>query len=191
MDHYQCYRVYTNTTKAERTIDTVEFFPQQTPAPFASPTDVAQQAAKDIIDVLRHPKPSTPFAHVGYDQKVALQQLADIFQPYAMTPTTNPVTLPRVPIPTTDSRPRVLEPPPPRETSIVLASPTPTTTPPHPYPTRHVISQLQEQANLVQVLQIAKQQRWPDAIIKPTTFDFQHWAHAIIDPDTGAAMEYR
>jgi hypothetical protein len=110
----------------------VEFFPQQTPVPFVSPTDVAQQAGKDIISVLRHPKPSTPFAHhVGYDQKVALQQLADIFQPYATKPTANPVTLPRVPIPTADSLPRVIEPTPPQETSIVLVSPTPTTTPPH------------------------------------------------------------
>jgi hypothetical protein len=191
MDHYRCYRVYTNATKAERIIDTVEFFPQQTPVPFISPTDIAQQAAKDIINVLRNQKPSTPFAHVGYNQKVALQQLADIFQPYATTPPANPVTLPRVPIPTTDSLPRVVPPTPPQETSIILETPTPTTTPPHRYPTRHVISQSQEQANLVQVLHVAEQQQWPDTIIKPTTFNFQHWAHAIIDPDTGAAMEYR
>jgi hypothetical protein len=85
----------------------------------------------------------------------------------------------------------VIVPTPPKETNIALASPTPPTTPQHRYPTRHGISQSQEQANLTQVLEVAHQQQWPDTHIKPTTFNFQHWAHAIIDPDTGAAMEFR
>jgi hypothetical protein len=91
-------------------------------------------------------------------------------------------------MPTADNLPRVLVPTRPQETSIVLTSPTQPTMSQHPYPTRHIISQSQEQANLTQVLEVANQQQWPDTHIKPTTFNFQHWAHAIIDPDTGAAM---
>jgi hypothetical protein len=192
MDHYRSYRMYTKATKAERIIDTVEFFPQHTPVLFVSPTNVAQQAAKDIIQVLRNPKPSTPFAHVGHNQKVALQQLANIFQPYTTKPNNYPVTLPRVPSPMAVSLPRVIIATPPQATNIILVESMPhTTTPTHRYPTRHIISQSQEQDNLVQVLQVAEQQQWPNTVIKPTTFNFQHWAHAIIDPDTGAAMEYQ
>ncbi len=48
LEHYRCYRVFTNKTKAEQTIDTVEFFPQHTKVPYQLPTDVAIKAVKEL-----------------------------------------------------------------------------------------------------------------------------------------------
>jgi hypothetical protein len=78
-DHYRCYRVFTNKTKAERIIDTIECFPQHTKNPYATPTQVVEKAAHDIIQVLKNPTPSTAFAHVGHSQHEAIKALANIF----------------------------------------------------------------------------------------------------------------
>jgi hypothetical protein len=65
-DHYRCYRVFTNKTKAERIIDTIECFPQHTTVPY-------------IIQALKNPTPSTAFTHVSSNQHEAIKALADIF----------------------------------------------------------------------------------------------------------------
>jgi hypothetical protein len=73
-DHYRCYRVYVNKTRAKRITDTVELFPQEIDMPFPTPTEIAIEAAKALIHTLNDPIPSMPFAHQ--------QTIKDIFKPY-------------------------------------------------------------------------------------------------------------
>jgi hypothetical protein len=81
-DHYRCYRVYVNKTRAERITDNVEFFPQEIEMPFPTPTEIAIEAAKALIHTLNDPIPSMPFAHQPYNRKQAIQTIADILKPY-------------------------------------------------------------------------------------------------------------
>lgn len=155
LEHYRCYRVFANKTKAERTSDTVEFFPQHTPVPYRTPTDVAIHATQDLIQVLQNPSPSTPFAHVGHDRLKAIQTIADIFQTHLRQ---NPHGPPRVAKSDTVSPPRVAK---------------------HRYPTRD----RNRMAPTNYGINHAEQHTIDTSI--------RHWANAIIDPDTGASMEYR
>ncbi len=166
LDHYRCYRVFAVKTKAERITDTAEFFPKHTPVPYPTPTDVAVQATETLIRVLQNPIPSTKFAHIGHDQLTAIQTIADIFQRHAS---------PRVP--TKDTNQRKGSPTRPNTLPRVLPTTAPRKTI-HRYPTRHIISQTQDEMNLIHQCEE----------ILPT---IHHWANAIIDPDTGASMEYR
>jgi hypothetical protein len=75
-DHYRCYRVYVNRTRAERITDTVEFFPQEIEMPFPTPTEVAIEAAKALIHTLNDPIPTMPFAHQQYDRKTLRESRA-------------------------------------------------------------------------------------------------------------------
>ena len=156
LDHYRCYRVFTNKTKAERTTDTVEFFPQQTPVPYLSPTDVAIKATRELIQVLKNPIPSTPFAHITHNRHQTIQTIADIFQKHLSHSSQGS---PRVAIPTQpDTSPRVTK---------------------HRYPTRSQVPPTRRTHTLQNV---------QTAVIDTP---IHHWANAIIDPDTGASMEYR
>ncbi len=191
MEHYRCYRVFVSKSKAERITDTVEFFPQRIPVPYRSPADVAVQAPQELVPPLQQKTPPTPFAHVGHDQLEAIQQLADIFRRHSAKP---PTTAPRVPItaPLPFSQARAITPPPAPRVNIIPATPAPsprvlfhapapaTPSAPHRYPTRHMISQTQDEvANAMFTMS-------PDHnLLGP------HFANAIIDPDTGASMEYR
>jgi hypothetical protein len=179
-DHYRCYRVFTNKTKAERIIDTIELFPEHTRVPYATPTQVVEKAAHDIIQALSNPMPSTAFAHISSNQHEAIKTLADIFNkhitPQPPTNTTAPVPRVETPLP---SLPRVPTPSKQQHT--------------HRYPTRNVISQTQdEQANLIMEL-VPDQNDIPitQTIVIDNISTVQHWANAIIDSDTGASMEYR
>jgi hypothetical protein len=78
-EHYRCYRVHVINTNTEGIGDTVEFFPQHIKIPTLSSADAAMQAASDLIYVLEHPMPATPF-DIGNVQVQAIQQLANIFQ---------------------------------------------------------------------------------------------------------------
>ena len=49
LEHYRCYRVFVNKSKAERVTDTIELFPQKVPMPYTTPTDVAIQATEEIL----------------------------------------------------------------------------------------------------------------------------------------------
>ena len=88
MEHYRCYQLFVNKTKAERITDTVEFFPEKVTMPYPTPTDIAIKAAHDLVSVLKQPTPSTPFAHIGHNQLQAIDQLADIFNQHRRKNTT-------------------------------------------------------------------------------------------------------
>lgn len=104
MHHYRCYRVYILSTNAERIADTIEFIHDKLPIPKTSSLDQARQAARDLVDILQHPQPNSPFLNFGQEQYNALQQLADMFKVSIEpdnTPTApqTPPTQPRVPLP--------------------------------------------------------------------------------------------
>jgi hypothetical protein len=157
--------VFINKTKAEQKTDTIEFLPQQVLMPYKTPTDVAIQASNQLIRVLQNHTPSTPFAHIGHDQLTAIQPIADIFQNHTTTKTH---TSPRVVKANNNTR-RTL----PRVPNMQVPIK-------HRYPTQQAKSLTQHKINTVEEL-----------ILPTPTPTIHHWANSIIDPDTGASMEYR
>jgi hypothetical protein len=78
--HYRCYQVYISETGAERTVDTLEWFPYHVPMPQTNSANKAAAAARrDLIHALQHPAPASPFAGLDPNQLSALQDLAQIF----------------------------------------------------------------------------------------------------------------
>jgi hypothetical protein len=195
--HYRCYRVFVNKTRAERISDTIEFFPQAIEMPFPASTEIAVKARKTLIRTLQNPMPSTPFAHQPSDRNTVIRAIADIFQPYT-TPglplnviKTEPVEPPTPPS-TTDNQPAITPPrvptPSPRRKSPRVPS---TPIEQHRYPQRHIIP-MDHSANLVTTMLLNHHDINVDLAFQPKiTTDTEHWACSIIDPDTGATMEYR
>jgi hypothetical protein len=72
--------VYITSTASERIVDTLEFFPYNSPMPQLSSTDRLIMAANDMTDALKHPHPDFPFNTVGEDAISALTTLAAIFK---------------------------------------------------------------------------------------------------------------
>ena len=114
MNHYRCYRVYANETRAERIADTLAWFPSETKMPSASSTDAAIAAANDLITALQNPHPASALSPLADNEHAALQQLAEIFR-NRTDPSTIPVPpgfepLPPVPDTTsnTATEPRVV-----------------------------------------------------------------------------------
>jgi hypothetical protein len=79
MQHYRCQNVYITETASERIVDTLDFFPHNSPMPQMSSTDRILMAAQDMTDALKHPHPDVPFATIGDDTISALATLAEIF----------------------------------------------------------------------------------------------------------------
>jgi hypothetical protein len=75
MNHYRCQNVYVTATASERIVDTLEFFPHNSPMPQMSSTDRILVAAQDITDALKHPHPDFPFATIGEDTIAALEKI--------------------------------------------------------------------------------------------------------------------
>ena len=114
MNHYRCYRVYANETRAERIADTLAWFPSEIKMPSASSTDAAIAAAHDLITALQNPHPASALSPLADNEHAALQQLAEIFR-NRTDPSTIPVPpgfepLPPVPDTTsnTATEPRVV-----------------------------------------------------------------------------------
>ena len=108
LEHYRCYRVFVNKSKAERVTDTLEFFPQKVPMLYATPTDVAIQATSEIIRLLQQPD-AIQVSKVGTQQIDDIKQLAAIFKKPRPDKVFTPVSSPRVPNKFTSSpSPRVL-----------------------------------------------------------------------------------
>ena len=59
--HYRNYRVYIPKTRGERTIDTIEFFPEHVQMPKTSSEDRLASATEDLIAILKKPHSPTPF----------------------------------------------------------------------------------------------------------------------------------
>jgi hypothetical protein len=72
-DHYRCYRVHINKTKADRIVDTVEFFPANVAMSRTASKDIATIAALELTHALLHPAPAAPFSIIGGAQLVALR----------------------------------------------------------------------------------------------------------------------
>jgi hypothetical protein len=80
MQNYRCHNVYIVSTPSKRKVDTLEFFPHNSPMSRLSSTDRLPMAANYMTDVLKHPHPDGPFAKIGDDTLTALSQLAAIFK---------------------------------------------------------------------------------------------------------------
>jgi hypothetical protein len=79
MTHYRCQNVYITATASERIVDTLDFFPHNSPMPQMSSTDRILMAAQYMTDALKHPHPDVTFATIGDDTISALATLAEIF----------------------------------------------------------------------------------------------------------------
>jgi hypothetical protein len=61
-------------------MDTLDFFPHNSPMPQNSSTDRLLMAAHDMTDALKHPHPGVPFSTIGDETITALTTLAAIFK---------------------------------------------------------------------------------------------------------------
>jgi hypothetical protein len=52
LEHYRCYTVYITNTRAERVVETVDFFPENFKLPFPSTQELAIKAATELTHVL-------------------------------------------------------------------------------------------------------------------------------------------
>ena len=131
--------------------------------PYMTPTDVAIQSTAEIIQLLQQPD-AIPISKVGTKQIDAIKQLAPIFKKPRPDKVSTPVSAPRVPNNVTAAR--VL-----RVLNKASSSQRVAAHQKHRYPTRQNMG-LPHQAN--------------SGINIP-----KYWANAIIDPISGASMEYR
>jgi hypothetical protein len=79
MHNYRCQNVYITATASERIVDTLEFFPHNSPMPQMSSTYRLLMAAQDMTDALKHPPPHVTFAAIRDDTISALATLVDFF----------------------------------------------------------------------------------------------------------------
>jgi hypothetical protein len=68
MHNYRCKRVYISATASERTVDTLEFPPHNSPMPQLSSTERLIMSANDMTNALKNPHPEVTFAQVGMTQ---------------------------------------------------------------------------------------------------------------------------
>jgi hypothetical protein len=80
MHHYRYKKVYITSTASERIVDTLEFFPHNSPMPQLSSTERVLMASQDMTDALKHPHPDVHFAIIGDETIMALTTLATIFK---------------------------------------------------------------------------------------------------------------
>jgi hypothetical protein len=175
MEHYCCYTIHNEKTNAERSLETVEFFPSKIPMPKLSSADAAIRAAKDLIHALQKPHPAAPFSQLGNPQMEALNELAGIFydalprveekKPHQAVPRVEKQSETR-PTPPGDQQ----QAPGGMRTRSKTQNSKPAT--PHPYFT-----------NLAETITLAK--------VRATTEDWIPMAAAVVDPTTGRTMEYK
>jgi hypothetical protein len=139
--------------------------------PKISSADAALFAAKELIHALENPAPASPLAPLGLAQLQALRQLATIFD--AAIKGRQTTRSPRVDNKTNATFPRL-------NTTETTGTP-----PPHRYPTRQ---QLASQHSAHHVATIDSTPLLHDHTPPPVP---PHYAHSVVDPETGTAMEYR
>ncbi len=60
LNHYRCHRVWIWTTRAERILDTLAWFPSKVSMPTASPVARIKASVLDLLAALSHPIPNSP-----------------------------------------------------------------------------------------------------------------------------------
>ena len=155
------------THKLSETQTPSNFPPQHTKIPSIAAIDAYTTAAQELVVALSNSKPNTPWEMVGNRQLAALRSLAHIFQ----YETSKHTAKSRVEA----SNPRVSNSLPPLRTQTRM--------PAHQYPTHSTHA-----ANLISVINHKNLQEVVPA--QPTGTNIQY-ANAIIDKDTGGALEYR
>ena len=79
MEHYRYNKAYATKTRVERVVDTVEFYPQDSPMPKESSTDMTIKAAAELTYALQNPTSASPFHQFGDETLRALEKLGEIF----------------------------------------------------------------------------------------------------------------
>eukprot|EP00957_Ditylum_brightwellii_P209505 15362027-Ditylum_brightwellii.AAC.1 len=79
MEHYRCYWFHIPSTSGHCVTEMVDFFPQHCTMPVFSSAATATAAANDLIEVLKHPAPTAPFAPLSANHLNTIKQLEDIF----------------------------------------------------------------------------------------------------------------
>ena len=78
MEHYRCFKTYVPSTKAERTTDTVAWFPHNTKMPTASSLDLTAAATKDTLSALQKPTANSPLHPLSDSETEALKTAVNI-----------------------------------------------------------------------------------------------------------------
>ena len=106
LEHYRCHRAYVPSTRSERVVKSVEFFPHNCAVPISDPRTDATHAAHALAEALKGHQSNTPYQAPGDDQLKAIHQLSEIFTTITARkrmPIEQPTRAPppRVPIQTT------------------------------------------------------------------------------------------
>ena len=80
MEHYRCYTVYVNKTRAERISDIVEFFPEHNKIPEVSNQEAATNTPLYLIEDISDPEPISLFSSIGAIRLQAISNLEDKFK---------------------------------------------------------------------------------------------------------------
>ena len=83
LEHYRCYTVNVNSTKADRIADTLEWFPHYVTMPTTNNLDLLIATTQDILKALHQPPYNSPLGPLTDSQKEVLQQFAEIFHSQA------------------------------------------------------------------------------------------------------------
>ena len=86
MDHYRCMRCFNPDTGREIDVNTLQFFPHNTPLPEIATEDYLKQAATDIVSILQSLPTSTPSLKLNKTTRHALTYIANILNRAAPVP---------------------------------------------------------------------------------------------------------
>eukprot|EP00956_Cyclotella_meneghiniana_P020333 scaffold35676_cov69-Cyclotella_meneghiniana.AAC.2 len=200
LKHYRCIKVVTDAG-AVRITDTFKFLHHTLPVPTVSSTDRIVKATKQLNDAITGATPAAP------DELEAIENLrALILGTAPPPPLPEPQQQPHAPQPLTDAAPTVEA----NEPLPILepASPPVQTTSPHSHPPRRQGPQAipfepdeLDDATIIGADDIMPQQRYnlrsqarnivQSAIADGLVIPKDHIAFAVIDEETGKALEYR
>ena len=78
LEAYRCHKVYITSTRGERTINTISWFPQKTAMPIATPHDLLRAAIADLKAAITSPEPGLLIGTLTPTEVQALQDLTDL-----------------------------------------------------------------------------------------------------------------
>ena len=94
LEHYRCYTVNINNTKADRIADTLEWFPHCVNMPTTNNLDLLIATTKDILKALQQPPYNSPLGPLTDSQKEVLKKFNEIFHSQATQQSTSTSTKP-------------------------------------------------------------------------------------------------